>query len=168
MKLATTCAVVLLLAACSDDDADPKPDAGEEACTNPNLAALKQSEKRWKELAADGGDTYWYEHENCVINSPDGHTYTIQVEADKASSVGHKAIDRGDCDMTLNALESFDGAFEKLYSECRKLLERECDAKFATDDKGVIRTCQWENTKGCADNCGEGVHILRWDFGTAP
>jgi hypothetical protein len=172
MKWSLLCALwMLLLTACSDDEdpaqPKPKPDAGE-TC-NPHLAELTKSEKVWKQLVAEGGDDYWYEHENCLINSPDGQTFLVQVEGGKARKLSDRVIERDECEVTLNAYGGFGAvSFEQHYAMCRMLLAQECTANFATDVRGVLRTCQWEDHGDCFDNCGEGVHIRRWDFGQAP
>ena len=169
MRLRTLGVLAVLLGACSDGDADPKPDGGTQ-CENPHLDALHESEKAWKRLAAEGGDVYWYEHENCVWNAPEGQTFLVQVEGGKARTSSSQSIERDECQEMLNAYDPFpSSSFEKLYARCRELLERECDASFAADDRDVLRTCQWEAPEPeCFDNCGEGVHIRRWDFGQAP
>lgn len=168
MRPWTLCVVALLLGACSDDEVDPQPDGGS-SCKNPALAALSKSEKTWKGLAADGGDAYWYERENCVVNSPKGEIFVVQVEGGKAREVSSSSIERDACEVTLNAYADFGASsFEQLYAKCRALLERECTASFATDERGVLRTCRWEDETNCFDNCGEGVHIRRWEFGQSP
>jgi hypothetical protein len=170
MKRPALCVLLALLGACSDDDEDPKPlpDAGE-TCKSPGLAALVASEKRWKALAADGGNDYWYEHENCLINAPQGQVFVVQVEAGKPRDESSRDIERSECEITLNALGSVEAStFEQLYAMCHDLFDKACDTEFVADDRGVLRTCRWEDTKHCFDNCGEGVHIRHWDFGQAP
>jgi hypothetical protein len=167
MKRPTLFILVVLVAACSADQHE-LPDGGE-ICKTPQLAALIASEKRWKTLAAKGGDDYWYEHERCSSNALQGSLLVVQVEAGEPREHGMSSIEQSECELELNVYESLGAkTFEELYAMCRKLLEQHCGARFVADDRGVLRTCQWEYTDNCLDNCGEGVHLRRWGFGQAP
>lgn len=151
-----------LLCGCSDA-------ADTIGCNQASLAALDESAKTWSSLAASRGKTYWYVEENCAPNMPLGNVTVVEVRDGTATTVRREQIDPAQCQASINRYaDHVPATFEQIEASCRSLLQRECDAVFESDERGVLRSCSWVGSDDCDDNCGEGIHIRAWDFGSAP
>ncbi len=152
----------------SSEDADGAPPSA----SHPQLPALRTSRAAWDALVAEKGSTYWYDEENCLINSKAGGTVTrVQVQGGQAQIVSTRTIARSECKALVNRFGDFltPKTLPALYDECAALLDREAErTEFTTDARGVVQTCRYEGDRTCRDNCGEGFAIRAWDLGFAP
>jgi hypothetical protein len=113
------------------------------------------------------GSTYWYEEENCLVNSLNGDVTLVQVMSGSARVVSRRSIPRSECQSQVNRYDTFvPKSFEQLYLDCRALLEGSCAASARTDERDVLQSCTAPGDSDCLDNCGEGFSLRRWDFGT--
>jgi hypothetical protein len=135
----------------------------------PQLEAVRESAEHWRALAAMSGESYWYEEEDCVVNSLDGSTTRVSVQGDSARIIDKAIIARSACEATVNRYEDFTAeTFEELYTQCEALVSRHCETAFRVDADGVIKQCSWNDDVRCADACGSGFYLRRWGFGRAP
>jgi hypothetical protein len=144
----------------------------------PLIDQVEVSRAVWSSLALDGGDTYWYEEENCGGPRIDGggEVQAIQVERGVARSVGTRAIPQAECTSGIGRYGYLDAlTMPMLYDLCRSVIlavdAEDGRATVRTDDRGVIQECSsppsWSaGHSGCADFCGEGFVLQRWSFGT--
>lgn len=130
----------------------------------------------WDSLAVDGGDTYWYEEENCggPIAGGGGTVQAIQVESGVARALGERSIPQAECTGGIGRYGDLEAlTVPMLYDLCRSVIlaadEANAAAIVRTDERGVIQECSWPwqpEHPGCFDSCGEGFVLQRWSFGT--
>lgn len=153
---------------------DPATDAMPDRDATPDhddpRPLLAQSRSAWEALARTNGNTYWYEEENCPLNSTQATRTLVQVSAGEARLVARRVIPRAECSGEMFRYRDFVPVdFPELYDQCEALLatrgERTLD--LAVDARNVIRTCRLGRPPGCSDACDEGFHVSNWDFGTA-
>ncbi|HEY6879957.1 MAG TPA: hypothetical protein VI299_18150 [Polyangiales bacterium] len=137
-------------------------------------ARLADSLESWQALAAANPGPYWYEEENCLVNSSTGSSSIVQVEDNVARVVGSKTFPRSECKALVNrygGIAGFSGGpptLPGLHDVCAALMKRRDDVKVAFGAEGVVRECWVGTSPGCSDNCGEGFFLLRRGFGLAP
>jgi hypothetical protein len=134
----------------------------------PLLDELAQSEAAWNALSAEGGDTYWYEEENCAINvvGGGGEATIVQVEDGVARVLDTRAI--SSCVTTVNRYGALlkTNTMPELYELCRNLLRfGDSEVTLRTGDDGVIASCFSTDAPDCFDACGSGFALTGWGFG---
>jgi hypothetical protein len=151
-----------------DGGRDAASDAGLDAGAAPGLVA--SSLATWSALAAANPGPYWYEDENCRVNSPQGGTNFVQVEQGPARLVGATSFPRSECRASVNRYGTLvgDATMPGLHAACEALLKRRSDTRLRFDAQGVVSECWVGDAPNCRDNCGEGFYLRRWGFGRAP
>lgn len=133
----------------------------------PLLARLAQSRQAWDALAADRGETYWYEEHNCVVNAADGggEAALVQVEEGVARLASTGAVES--CAVKVNRYGGLPTlTMNGLHDLCAELLMRRGSAMtLTTDAQGVVQSCFTPDQPGCFDACGSGFALDGWAFG---
>lgn len=137
----------------------------------PEPGEIERSREVWDELEAQMGDTYWYEDENCLLNAPTHTVAVMQIEEGIASLATMRSIATGECVGRANRYsDAVPTTLPALYDACEALVQREGQAAVAVtfDTAGVIKSCTWEGSPACSDNCGEGFVLRDRGFGLYP
>ena len=133
----------------------------------PLLERLAESRQAWDTLAASGGETYWYEEQNCVVNvaGGGGDATVVQVEDGVASLASMGPVDS--CVVKVNRYGGLPTlTMNGLYDLCAELLTfRGSAITLTTDARGVVQSCFTPDEPGCFDACGSGFALGGWAFG---
>jgi hypothetical protein len=162
--------ITTLIALCGCDDGEGRADSGVDSGLDAGglmPAALATSLATWNALAAANPGPYWYETENCVINSISGSSTVVQVEGFSARAVGQRSYRRSDCKAQVNRLGTLIAPMPELHSRCANLLARRGDTRLAFDSQGVVSHCYVSDAPDCKDACGDGFYLLARGFGIA-
>jgi hypothetical protein len=145
--------------------ADAEGDAHEPPAS-PIEDYLRQSEAAWQQLERQNGGSYWYELEDCVVNSMVGRLHLVQVENGRARTVGSREIPASACRTVVNSLGPSIGTFPELYESCRAMSRRAMPLSVALG--APPSHCYRSTSPQCFDACGEGFALRSFGWGGAP
>lgn len=153
-----------------DGGRDASIDSATEEPSGADATVVDQALAAFRALEADAGTTYWYDEENCLINSDTGTITRVQVEGQVARLVGRTTIDQTDCERIVNRYGTFTPELlPELYDRCREVIATGTGrTQISVDPAGFLRSCFYATAPDCLDNCGAGYHLRSLTFGQAP
>lgn len=139
------------------------------------LDQLAQSRRAWEALASASAGPYWYEEENCALNSVRGRSSVVQIDADGGYVAELRTFARTECQALVNRYGDLRSGSSgqaappllELYAQCATQLSSRPDSTLTFDARGVVKDCWVGDAPRCKDNCGSGFSLRQWGFGTA-